>query len=162
MPGAFDRIRSPTNISPHAKAAACFTMFVDNTTMAKTLSQNPNINPNPNPNQPHPRLDTSAGATTFGLWRLVLVQNLPFSDARRSGLVRYAYDTAYPRRIETASVCSVSVPSRYCQLHNMPRYYEGHAFACTWIQMIRAFFLLVHKLLTSDTRHCGLVVLERS
>ncbi|PIN19328.1 hypothetical protein CDL12_07988 [Handroanthus impetiginosus] len=68
--GAFDLIREPKNISEYSKNNVCFHMFVDNETEAflKNSSE-------------------LGSAKKVGLWRIIVVRNLPYSDPRRNGKV---------------------------------------------------------------------------
>ncbi|PHU26498.1 hypothetical protein BC332_04830 [Capsicum chinense] len=68
--GAFDLIRQPRNISEYAKANVCFYMFVDEET--ESFMRNSS------------ELDNSM---RVGLWRIVVVHNLPYNDPRRNGKV---------------------------------------------------------------------------
>ncbi|CAN4084068.1 unnamed protein product [Withania somnifera] len=68
--GAFDLIRQPQNISEYAKGNVCFYMFVDEET-EKFLRNSS-------------ELDSSM---RIGLWRIVIVHNLPYDDPRRNGKV---------------------------------------------------------------------------
>ncbi|VFQ78468.1 unnamed protein product [Cuscuta campestris] len=68
--GAFDVIHQPANISEYTKRNVCFYMFVDEQT--KTFLRNSRD------------LDSSG---KIGLWRIVVVHNLPYSDSRRNGKV---------------------------------------------------------------------------
>ncbi|KAL2455315.1 hypothetical protein Fot_45492 [Forsythia ovata] len=68
--GAFDLIRQPKNMSEYAKQNVCFNMFVDEETEAFLINSN--------------ELDSSK---KIGLWRIVVVHNLPYSDPRRNGKV---------------------------------------------------------------------------
>lgn len=86
--GAFDLIRQPKNISEYAKKNACFYMFVDEET--ESFLKNSSA------------LDINKKS---GLWRIVVVCNLPYSDPRRNGKVNY-----FP-------VCCNSFGS--CLLHNL-------------------------------------------
>eukprot|EP00850_Spirogloea_muscicola_P003194 SM000013S26363 [mRNA] locus=s13:16296:20700:+ [translate_table: standard] len=69
--GAYDMLQQPTNISPKARRDVCFFMFVDEETFVE-LRRDGTI-----------PLDTN----TAGLWRIVIVRNLPFTDPRRTGKV---------------------------------------------------------------------------
>lgn len=63
-------IQQPKNISDAAKENVCFYMFVDEETEA--------------------HLKNSSGLDDnkrVGLWRIVVVHNLPYNDARRNGKV---------------------------------------------------------------------------
>nr|GLL45800.1 uncharacterized protein LOC109171389 [Ipomoea trifida] len=68
--GAFDVIHHPANISEYAKRNVCFYMFVDEET--KTFLRN-SSDPD--------------SSSKIGLWRIVEVHNLPYSDSRRNGKV---------------------------------------------------------------------------
>ncbi|XP_023744519.1 probable hexosyltransferase MUCI70 isoform X1 [Lactuca sativa] len=68
--GAYDLIQQPKNISETAKQNVCFFMFVDEET-EKFLR-----------NSGH--LDDSK---KIGLWRVVVIYNLPYTDPRRNGKV---------------------------------------------------------------------------
>lgn len=63
-------IQHPRNISEFSKANACFYMFVDEETEAYVKNSSSLYNNN-----------------KVGLWRLVVVQNLPYEDPRRTGKV---------------------------------------------------------------------------
>ncbi|WJZ96395.1 hypothetical protein VitviT2T_015086 [Vitis vinifera] len=68
--GNYDVIQQPKNISDAAKENVCFYMFVDEETEA--------------------HLKNSSGLDDnkrVGLWRIVVVHNLPYNDARRNGKV---------------------------------------------------------------------------
>lgn len=70
LSGAFDLIRQPKNISEYSKQNICFHMFVDEET--------------------HTYLRNSseiASNNKVGLWRIIVVQNLPYFDPRRNGKV---------------------------------------------------------------------------
>ncbi|KAA8519793.1 hypothetical protein F0562_014117 [Nyssa sinensis] len=68
--GAYDLIQQPTNISDTAKKNVCFLMFVDEETEAFLRNSN--------------ELDSSK---KIGLWRIIVVHNLPYTDPRRTGKV---------------------------------------------------------------------------
>eukprot|EP00268_Persea_americana_P025880 TRINITY_DN2522_c0_g1_i12.p1 TRINITY_DN2522_c0_g1~~TRINITY_DN2522_c0_g1_i12.p1 ORF type:complete len:617 (+),score=103.40 TRINITY_DN2522_c0_g1_i12:923-2773(+) len=68
--GNYDLIQQPKNISEAAKKNVCFYMFVDGDT--ETYLKNSSM------------LD---GTNRVGLWRVVVVHNLPYADARRNGKV---------------------------------------------------------------------------
>lgn len=70
MPGAFDLIRQPKNISEYSKRNVCFHMFVDNETEA-FLRNSGEI----------------GSDKKVGLWRVIVVHKLPYSDPRRNGKV---------------------------------------------------------------------------
>jgi hypothetical protein len=63
-------IQHPRNISEFSKANACFYMFVDEKTEAYVKNSSSLYNNN-----------------KVGLWRLVVVRNLPYEDPRRTGKV---------------------------------------------------------------------------
>ncbi|XP_047950797.1 probable hexosyltransferase MUCI70 [Salvia hispanica] len=68
--GAFDLIRQPKEISEYTKTNACFHMFVDEET-ADFLKNS-----------------TELGSDKkVGLWRIIVVHNLPYSDPRRNGKI---------------------------------------------------------------------------
>ncbi|KAL3522276.1 hypothetical protein ACH5RR_015110 [Cinchona calisaya] len=68
--GAFDLIRQPKNVSDYAKENACFYMFVDEETEAFLRNSS-----------------AVDGNKKSGLWRIVVVHNLPYTDPRRNGKV---------------------------------------------------------------------------
>ncbi|KAF9610825.1 hypothetical protein IFM89_025191 [Coptis chinensis] len=68
--GNYDIIQQPRNISEAAKKNVCFYMFVDEETEAYLKNSS--------------TLDDRKMA---GLWRIVVVRNLPYVDARRNGKV---------------------------------------------------------------------------
>ncbi|XP_020099339.1 uncharacterized protein LOC109717823 isoform X2 [Ananas comosus] len=68
--GNYDIMQQPKNISEYSKKEVCFYMFVDEETEAYIKNSS--------------LLDSSNRA---GLWRLILVRNLPFADPRRNGKV---------------------------------------------------------------------------
>jgi hypothetical protein len=62
-------MQQPENISKFSKDTVCFFMFLDEETEAAIKN-------------------TTIGHTKkIGLWRVVVVRNLPFTDARRNGKV---------------------------------------------------------------------------
>ena len=71
-PGNYDMIQHPRNISEFSKANACFYMFVDEETEAYVKNSSSLYNNN-----------------KVGLWRLVVVRNLPYEDPRRTGKVPF-------------------------------------------------------------------------
>ncbi|GKC85656.1 Rho GTPase-activating protein like protein, partial [Tanacetum coccineum] len=68
--GAYDLIQQPKNISDFSKKNVCFFMFVDEQTEGFLKSSS--------------NLDRSK---RIGLWRIVVVHNLPYNDPRRNGKV---------------------------------------------------------------------------
>ncbi|XP_077229428.1 tRNA (met) cytidine acetyltransferase, putative (DUF616) isoform X2 [Tasmannia lanceolata] len=68
--GNYDIIQQPKNISEAAKRNICFYMFVDEDTGAYIKNSS-----------------TIDSTMKFGLWRVVVVRNLPYTDARRNGKV---------------------------------------------------------------------------
>lgn len=71
--GSSDFLRRPTNskISKYSKKNVCFVMFVDEQTLSKLSSEG---------NTPDDR-------GYIGLWRIVVVRNLPYKDMRKTGKV---------------------------------------------------------------------------
>ncbi|KAL0300720.1 UNVERIFIED_CONTAM: hypothetical protein Sradi_6348800 [Sesamum radiatum] len=68
--GAFDLIRQPKNVSEYTQQTVCFHMFVDEETKAFL------------------RNSSELGSDKkVGLWRIIVVHNLPYSDPRRNGKV---------------------------------------------------------------------------
>lgn len=63
-------MQQPKNISEAAKRSVCFYMFVDEETAAYIKNST-----------------TSSSANRVGLWNVVIVRNLPYSDPRRNGKV---------------------------------------------------------------------------
>lgn len=76
LSGAFDLIHQPKNISEYAKKNVCFYMFVDERTEA-FLRNSGDLN----------------SSLRIGLWRIIVVHNLPYSDARRNGKVKISSST---------------------------------------------------------------------
>ncbi|BBN06518.1 hypothetical protein MPTK1_3g21840 [Marchantia polymorpha subsp. ruderalis] len=68
--GNYDDIQQPANISAEAKANVCFFMFIDEET-GRALLTNADLR----------------STRKIGLWRLVVVKNLPYTDARRTGKI---------------------------------------------------------------------------
>ncbi|XP_039049651.1 uncharacterized protein LOC120190666 [Hibiscus syriacus] len=68
--GAFDIIQEPRHISEYSKQTVCFYMFVDEETEAD-LKTNGGLNE----------------SNKSGLWRIVVVHNLPYTDGRRNGKI---------------------------------------------------------------------------
>ncbi|XP_059659084.1 probable hexosyltransferase MUCI70 isoform X2 [Cornus florida] len=68
--GAYDLIQQPKNISEDAKKSVCFYMFVDEETEAYLKNSS--------------ALESDK---RLGLWRIVVVHNLPYTDPRRNGKV---------------------------------------------------------------------------
>ncbi|KAG2241955.1 hypothetical protein Bca52824_096202 [Brassica carinata] len=68
---AFDDVKSPSNISKYSEQTVCFFMFIDEKTESSL------------------KRDKSFNRTTkkVGLWRVVVVHNLPYTDGRRNGKV---------------------------------------------------------------------------
>ncbi|CAA0249974.1 unnamed protein product [Arabidopsis thaliana] len=67
---AFDDVKAPQNISKYAEETVCFYMFVDEETESILKRER--------------GLD---GNKKVGIWRVVVVHNLPYSDGRRNGKV---------------------------------------------------------------------------
>jgi hypothetical protein len=70
MPGNYDVIQQPRNISRQAKKNIPFYMFIDKET--EIYMRNASI------------LDSSR---RVGLWRIIVVRNIPYADSRRNGKV---------------------------------------------------------------------------
>jgi hypothetical protein len=72
--GNWDHLRAPTNkkMSDYSKKNICFVMFVDQPSLDAIL-QEEEIKPSVN--------------GSLGLWRIVLIKNLPYLDGRRNGKV---------------------------------------------------------------------------
>ncbi|KAK6932576.1 Protein of unknown function DUF616 [Dillenia turbinata] len=68
--GNYDVIQQPKNISEAAKKNACFFMFLDGETEAYVKNTT-----------------VPDSTNRIGLWRIVSVRNLPYTDARRNGKV---------------------------------------------------------------------------
>ncbi|KAI3710261.1 hypothetical protein L2E82_40039 [Cichorium intybus] len=68
--GAYDLIQQPKNISETAKQNVCFFMFIDEET-EKFLRNSSHLDDN----------------KKIGLWRVVVIYNLPYTDPRRNGKV---------------------------------------------------------------------------
>ncbi|XP_077251053.1 putative hexosyltransferase MUCI70 [Tasmannia lanceolata] len=68
--GNYDIIQQPKNISETAKGNICFYMFVDEETEAYIKNSS-----------------TIDSTLKVGIWRIVVVRNLPYTDARRNGKV---------------------------------------------------------------------------
>ncbi|PIA62643.1 hypothetical protein AQUCO_00200571v1 [Aquilegia coerulea] len=71
--GSSDFLRRPTRqkISEYSKMNVCFVMFMDEQTMSKMSSEGHVLDDRGN----------------IGLWRIVIVRNLPYTDMRRTGKV---------------------------------------------------------------------------
>ncbi|EOY28228.1 F3H9.11 protein isoform 1 [Theobroma cacao] len=68
--GAFDIIQQPKNISEYSKQTICFYMFADEETEAD-LKANRGL----------------GESKKIGVWRIVVVRNLPYTDGRRNGKI---------------------------------------------------------------------------
>ncbi|XP_039116547.1 uncharacterized protein LOC120251962 [Dioscorea cayenensis subsp. rotundata] len=68
--GNYDILQQPKNMSDFAKQNACFYMFVDEETEAYIRNTS-----------------TWNDSNRVGLWRVVVVRNLPYTDARRNGKI---------------------------------------------------------------------------
>lgn len=68
--GNYDMIQHPRNVSELAKENACFYMFVDEETNAYVKNSSSLYRDN-----------------KIGIWRLVVVRNLPYKDPRRTGKI---------------------------------------------------------------------------
>ncbi|CAM6106043.1 unnamed protein product [Calypogeia fissa] len=71
--GNYDRLHNPVSkkVSGSSREKVCFAMFVDQQTLDGMIEEG----------------EVPDGKMTYGLWRIVLVQNLPYSDNRRTGKV---------------------------------------------------------------------------
>lgn len=70
--GAFDDINHPRKISQYSKETVCFYMFVDEKTEAFLKDKW--------------GMDS---VKKIGIWRVVVVHNLPYTDGRRNGKVNF-------------------------------------------------------------------------
>ena len=70
--GNFDEINQPKHIGKYAKETVCFYMFIDEQTEAYMKSS-----------------DSLGSSKKIGLWRIVVVHNLPYMDPRRNGRVGF-------------------------------------------------------------------------
>ncbi|KAJ4703487.1 Inner membrane protein oxaA [Melia azedarach] len=68
--GAFDDINQPNNISEYSRKTVCFFMFVDEKT-ENYLKANSGLDSN----------------KKVGIWRIVVIHNPPYTDARRTGKI---------------------------------------------------------------------------
>ncbi|KAK4787563.1 hypothetical protein SAY86_011396 [Trapa natans] len=68
--GNFDEIQQPRNISDYSKKTVCFFMFVDEETEAYLKNTS--------------AMDSDRRS---GIWRVVVVRNIPYTDARRTGKI---------------------------------------------------------------------------
>ncbi|KAH7546000.1 hypothetical protein FEM48_Zijuj01G0154500 [Ziziphus jujuba var. spinosa] len=68
--GNFDNINQPHHISDYSKETVCFYMFIDEETEAYMKGTG-----------------TLDGSKKVGLWRVVVVHNIPYTDARRTGKI---------------------------------------------------------------------------
>ncbi|KAK4589943.1 hypothetical protein RGQ29_020496 [Quercus rubra] len=68
--GNFDNINQPRNISDYSKETVCFYMFIDEETEAYMK-----------------KTGTLGPSKKVGVWRVVVVHNLPYEDGRRTGKI---------------------------------------------------------------------------
>ncbi|KAL5575407.1 hypothetical protein UlMin_017106 [Ulmus minor] len=68
--GNFDEINQPRSISQYSKETVCFFMFIDEVTEAYVKSTG--------------AMDSDR---KIGVWRLVVIRNIPYNDARRTGKI---------------------------------------------------------------------------
>lgn len=68
--GNYDQLQQPKNITDESKRSVCFFMFVDEETEASLNDY-----------------DNFKSSKQVGLWRVVVVHNLPYRDARRTGKI---------------------------------------------------------------------------
>ncbi|CAD6333185.1 unnamed protein product [Miscanthus lutarioriparius] len=79
--GNYDVMQQPENISKFSKDTVCFFMFLDEETEAAIKNSTTYV-------QKKIKNSTTIGHTKrIGLWRVVVVRNLPFTDARLNGKV---------------------------------------------------------------------------
>lgn len=94
-PGNYDVLQQPKNISELSEKTVCFYMFVDEVTEAYMRNTT-----------------TLNSDNRAGIWRVVVVHNLPYTDARRNGKVCYCLSSIF--------LCSenndISKPSSYAFL----------------------------------------------
>lgn len=93
--GAFDLISQPKNVSEYTKKNACFYMFLDE----QTESYFKNISALEDNNK------------RSGLWRIVVVRNLPYTDPRRNGKV----NLIFPYLLQVVRFLSVT---KFCKVEN--------------------------------------------
>lgn len=72
IPGNYDVIQQPRNISSEAKKNIPFYMFIDEET--EMYMKNASI---------------LSSSRRVGLWRIIIVRNIPYADSRRNGKVDY-------------------------------------------------------------------------
>ncbi|CAN8316004.1 unnamed protein product [Cochlearia groenlandica] len=68
---AFDDVKSPSNISKYSEQTVCFFMFIDEKTESGFSKDR----------------DFNRITKKVGLWRVVVIHNLPYKDGRRNGKV---------------------------------------------------------------------------
>ncbi|MCO5554083.1 hypothetical protein L7F22_007609 [Adiantum nelumboides] len=68
--GNYDLLQQPRNISPYSRSSVCFFMFVDEETQ-QFLDE----------------VNADSNAKEVGVWKVVVVRNMPYKDARRNGKV---------------------------------------------------------------------------
>ena len=81
FPDAFDDVKAPKNISKYSEETVCFYMFVDEGTES-ILKRERGLN----------------GNKKVGIWRVVVVHNLPYLDGRRNGKVNYTHLLSFDGR----------------------------------------------------------------
>jgi hypothetical protein len=86
--GNYDILQQPENISESSKDTVCFFMFLDEETEAALKNST-----------------TIDHTKRIGLWRVVVVRNLPYSDARRNGKVVQLAILIFPS--QTCGLCNV-------------------------------------------------------
>jgi len=79
--GNYDILQQPENISEFSKDTVCFFMFLDEETEAALKNST-----------------TIDHTKRIGLWRIVVVRNLPYSDARRNGKVAQLVILIFPHQ----------------------------------------------------------------
>ncbi|KAI5069324.1 hypothetical protein GOP47_0015625 [Adiantum capillus-veneris] len=68
--GNYDLLQQPRNLNPYSRSTVCFFMFVDEETQ-KSLDE----------------VKTDGYAKETGVWKVVVVRNMPYKDARRNGKI---------------------------------------------------------------------------
>lgn len=71
LPGNYDIIQQPKNVSELARKIVPFYMFIDEETEAYLKNSSDFVS-----------------SKKVGLWRIIVVHNIPYSDSRRNGKVR--------------------------------------------------------------------------
>ncbi|KAL0798846.1 hypothetical protein Bca101_054021 [Brassica carinata] len=93
---AFDDVKAPQNISKYSEETVCFYMFVDEETET-ILKRERGLN----------------GNKKVGIWRVVVVHNLPYSDGRRNGKRPHSKMDRVKRKIVKATY--MLIPPSLCR-----------------------------------------------